>query len=265
MSPQALAILLFFAFCSLASADGPRSILYPFPDTDLQEIRRITKAETIPASQELNEAWRLYGELKGGWMPNAPKPAVRTIAQLDLLKSKLERSKTPEWFSKALRSPRSSKAELADKIGDPIFERQRDTSEFQRLKALAIVYLTEHELDREGSASHAGTYLTILTIAHTWDWELHALYARLLIDAGQAGPGWQSATLSIFLNPSPSLKDLEFFAFVGSSADKKQWPEIQIAIRQAAPDAKIAEEAITASAPLFSDAAKLKLVPANPP
>lgn len=262
MSPRNLAFLAILNLvASICDAAVPTTVLYPFPGTDLKKIRAITMAERIQDSPDLSEAWQVYGELKGSWMPGAHKPREQTVARLDRLKGKLERLKKPNWFSDAMDAPQSGSADLAEKIGDQAFMKQKDSPEYQSLKALAIVYLTEHELDREGSANNAGRFLTVLTITHPWDWELHALYARLLIDAGLADPGWRSATFSIFLNPEPSLDDLKFFAFVGATAAKNQWPEIQKAIRQAAMDDRVAEQVIKESRESYSSAAASTIVP----
>jgi hypothetical protein len=189
-----------------------------------------------------------------------PKPPEQTIAQLNQLKAKLETLPKPPWFSDALDPVQPVQTSLADKVGDRTFEKQKSSPEYQALKALAIVYLTEHELDREGSAQKANQYLVALTITHPWDWELHGLYSRFLIDARNNGPAWEEAKLSVFLNPQPSLDQLKSFAFVGSIAAKEKWPEIQRAMRQAATDDRIAELAIVESEGIFSRDAKVNVV-----
>jgi hypothetical protein len=243
-----------------ARAAIPSTELYPFPGYDLGAIRAKTKAEWSSDSKELAEAWRLYAELQGAWMPGARKPQKQTIARLDKIKAELESCPKPGWFVAVLNSPGSGQSQLADKIGDQAFERQKSTPEYQALKALAIVYLTEHELDRDGSAQNAGRYFTALSITHPWDWQVHALYSRLLVDARITEPGWEAEKQSLFLNPEPILGDLKFFAFIGSIAAKSKWPEIQEAIRQAAPDRAVAEQAIAESAKLFSSDTKVNIV-----
>ena len=252
MSSRPIALLLSVGILQcIGSAAVPTTKLYPFPGVDLQDIRTISKAELMPPSPELKEAWQVYSELRGSWMPGAPKPAAEAIARLDQLKGRLEALQEPDWFSNALKSPPTKPAQIAVKVGDAIFEKQKDTLEFQMLKARAIVYLTEHELDRPGAARSAGRFLAILDVAHPWDWELHALYSRLLTDVGRAAPGWHAALLSIFLNPVPSLGDLKFFAYVGSQAARDQWPEIQEAMRQAAAERSVADKAIAESDSLY--------------
>ncbi|MEO7598539.1 MAG: hypothetical protein ABIV50_06380, partial [Opitutus sp.] len=230
----------------------PSTELYPFPGFDLEVVRAKTAAEALPASADLQEAWRLKQELQGSWAPDARKPKAATLAKLDQLKSHLEALPKPDWFLEVFNSPEPRPTRLADKIGDATFVRQRATPEYQALKSLAIVYLTEHELDRPAAAQSAGRFLTALSITHPWDWEVHGLHARFLVDSQRFGPAWVSARQSLFLNPAPDAENLKFFAFVGSISAKEKWPEIQIAMQQAALDSRVADRAITESALLFS-------------
>jgi len=244
---------------SLVQAAIPSTALYPFPGADLVALRAMTAGEWSPESKELKVAWRLYREIQGSWQPGAPKPKEQTITQLDQLKAALEALPQPGWFSQVLKFTQDGKAQLADKVGDQSFEKQRSTPEYQALKALALVYLTEHELDRVGAAQKAGVYLAALSRTHPWDWEVHGLYGRFLIDARRNGPAWEEAKLSLFLNPEPTVEQLEAFAFVGSVVGKEQWPEIQEAMRQGATDDKFAELAVVDSARLFSSDTKVKV------
>lgn len=180
---------------------------------------------------------------------------------MDQLKAKLERIPGPPWFLGVIDPVHPKDSQIAERVGDSAFETQRATVEYQSMKALAIVYLTEHELDRPNSANDAGRFLSVLTQTHPWDWETHALFSRLFIDAGQSDSGWHSALLSIFLNPQPNLEDLKYFAFVGRASGRAQWPEIQAAIRDAAPDSATAEQAIRASVPLFNSDVKVTNIP----
>ena len=247
-------------FATIAQATIPSAELYPFAGFDLTAVRAKTKAEWCPDSMELREAWHLYGELKGAWDPGAPKPQEKNIAQLDQLKSKLEALPKPQWFIEALESPLPGKVQFAEMIGDQVFEQQKSTPEYQVLKALAIIYLTEHELDRKEAALNAHKYLTAFAITHPWDWEVAGLYSRLLIDEQLNGPAWEAAKQSLFLNPEPSLEELKFFAFIGSITAKEKWPEIRVAIRQATTDVKMAEQAIVESGYLYSKYTKLNVV-----
>lgn len=241
----------------------PSSELYPFPGYDLDVARDKTKAESGPDSKDLSDAWRIYGAVQGSWMPGRPKPTIETVAQLDALKGRLEKLALPAWFSAAQNSPSEVHTNLAEKIGDKVFEQQKVSPEYQSLKALAIVYLSEHELDRPGSAQKAGNTLTPLVVTHPWDWQIHGLYSRFLIDAQQNFSAWNEAKLSLFLNPSPELPDLKFFAFVGSIADRQEWPAIMVAIRESVKDENLAERAIRESEILFSANSKVNMLPSK--
>jgi hypothetical protein len=247
--------------CGIAHAAVPATGFYPYPGANLADIRKVILAESIPDSKELTEAWRLFHEIQGCWMPGRVQPSDKTIAQLDSLRGDLEQAPKPHWLIDTLQSPKTERARLAGKIGSPLFEKQKATADYQAQKALAIVYLAEHELDRPGAANRAGAYLTAITLSHPWDWEAHALYSRLLIDSKMPQAGLSAAIFGLFHNPAPSLEDLKYFAFVGATAAKEHWAEIQAAIRQAATDPKLAEQAIQESAPLYSDKTEVTIVP----
>jgi hypothetical protein len=247
-------------FGAVVQAAIPSTEFYPFPGYDVGAVRNKTKAEWSPESAELIESWKLYHELQGAWAPGAPKPRIQTVEQLNQLRGTLEARPKPQWFSDALKPNQPLQMQLADKVGDPTFEKQRSTPDYQALKALAIVYLAGHELDQEGAAKNAGSYLMALSITHPWDWEVHGLYSRFLVDARSEEAAWNEAQLSVFLNPEPSLDQLKAFAFVGSIAAKARWSEIQKAIRQAAGDDKVAELAIVESDKLFSRDSNVSIV-----
>jgi hypothetical protein len=253
MSSRSIVLLLALPFLgSISIAATPTTRLYPFPGVDLQDIRAISRGEFIAPSLELKEAWLAYGEVRGAWMPGAPKPTAAATSILDQLKSKLEGLPEPAWFAAAMQAPQTKPSQLAEKIGDPIFESQKDNPEFQVLKARAIIYMAEFELDRPGAAANAGRFLSILETAHPWDWELQSLYARLLADVGRTGPALHAAALGLFLNPVPRLGDLKFFAYVGARTARELWPEIQAALRQSGADATVVEQAIAESASLYT-------------
>jgi hypothetical protein len=245
--------------CGLRAAI-PSSELYPFPGYDLDLVRAKTAAESSGDSAEIVEAWKLYGELQGAWAPQAKPVNPETTAHLDRLKKKLEGLPVPFWFSEQLAHPGSGQISLADKIGDETFRKQKASPEYQNLKALALVYLSEHELDRTGAAQKAGEYLSALAITHPWDWQVHGLYGRFLIDAQQNAPAWDEARLSLFLNPDPSVENLKSFAFVGSIAAHDKWIEIEVAIREASKDDSAAERAILESEPMFTGGMKVNVV-----
>ena len=222
----------------------PKSPYYPFAPADLEKIRAISRAESIPDAPDLTLAWELYGKVQGSWKPGAPKPSKEVILQLDELKSKLESAPKPQWFQDALNSSSapSGQVTLPKRIGDDVFFDEADSPAYQSQKALTIVYLAEHEIDRPDAVDKAGRYLTLLSVKHPWDWEVHALYARLLSDAELPDPSFHAAVMSIYLNPSPAIGDLEFFAFIGACSKKDQWDEIRRIIDETAPDERTAKQ-----------------------
>lgn len=238
------------------SAASPASKFYPFPGYDLDLVRAKTKAESAPNIPELDQAWRLFGELQGAWMKGAPQPSAETIAALDALAKKLEALPKPAWFP-ADSAPGNYETGLAEKIGDPVFVAQKATPEYQAVKALALVYLAGHELDRSGASANAQRYLLALVRTHPWDWQVHGLYGRFLVDLQQHDAAWNEAILGLYLNPKPELGALKAFAFIGSIAAKSEWPEIQEAMRQACADDKVVSLAIEESDPLYTSAAEL--------
>lgn len=256
-----LRALVFVLPATLAFAAVPASKLYPFGDTDLVELRKLSNAEKIADGPDLTQAWQLYRKLQGSWQPSAPKPAAADIKGLDALKTRLAKQKQPDWFKAALASPQSHPAKIATSLADPLLAQQRETPAYQSLKALALVYLTEHELDRPEAADEAGRTLTALTLTHPWDWEVHALYARLLADAQLKKAGWHTAINALFLNPNPDLNDLKFFAFIGRVTDQATWFDIKDAINAATPDATLAARAIDESSQLFGEKVKTVNIP----
>jgi hypothetical protein len=255
-----IGLLVFVAFQSGLRAAIPSSELYPFPGYDLDVVRAKTSAEACGDSTELLEAWKLYGELQGAWAPQAKPVKSETIAKLDLLKKELEELPVPSWFSKQLLNHGSGQVGLADKIGDDVFRKQKASPEYLNLKALALIYLSEHELDRAGAAQKAGEFLSALAITHPWDWQVHGLYGRFLVDAQQNAPAWNEAKLALFLNPNPNGEALTSFAFVGRFAAHDKWIEIEVAIREASKDDGTAERAILEAEPLFTGGTKLNVV-----
>ena len=241
----------------------PVSYLYPFPGYDLELVRAKAGAENLPNSRDLAEAWKLYGEVQNSWMPGAKKPDAAVVSRIEQMRKELEAQPVPAWFADALQSRAlgTVSSQMADNIGDAVFKRQKATPDYQARKTLAILYLAEHELDRPEAVQKAGVYLTVLSVTHPWDWEIHNLYSRLLLDAQLNQPAWNAAKLGLFLNPQPTVGDLRYFAFVGGIADKNDWPEIRQAIRDAAPVPLVADQAIGEIARLFGPKVNLFIVP----
>jgi hypothetical protein len=251
-----------FQICSLHGA-LPKSQYYPFAPTDLVAIRAITKAESIADSPDLTLAWDLYTKVQGSWKPGSEKPSKQVVSALDGLKDKLETAPKPQWILDHLISGSAPDPHVAfaESIGDATFVDQADSPAYQSQKALTIVYLAEHEIDRPEAADKAGTYLTLLSLKHPWDWQIHGLYSRLLTDAGLQEPSFREAVMSLYLNPQPKLEDLQFFAFIAATSKRDQFESIQQIIKETAVDAGTAELAIEHAAVYFKSKVKFQIVP----
>ena len=252
-----LALCLFAALGGSAFSAPPDAPPpeYPFGDAPLSDIRQIASAEAsaFPLAPTLMQAWSLYLKVQGNWLPGHARPTRDTVAEIDALKARLLAVPSPSWFTETLTSAKGEQeTKMSDTVGDAVFVAQAADPGYQRMKALALLYLCEHELNRPGSANNAGRTLTALLLSHPWDWEVQALYSRLLLDAKMNTAAFACATQSIYLNPKPSLADLEYFAFIGCAVAKDQWPAIQDAIRAAAPDAATAERAIADMQKIYS-------------
>ena len=257
-----MTVVGFIGVCSLQSAI-PSSPYYPFGKEDLATIRAIAKAERIQDSTDLALAWELYKDLENSWAPGAPKPSGTTISRLDALKGRLEALPKPKWFQAALDAagPLGTQTQFPQKIGDGIFVDQSDDAGYQTQKALAVVYMAEHEIDRPSGANNAGRYLTLLAFKHTWDWEVHALYARLLSDAGLRGPALHEAVMGIYLDPNPDSRALDYFAFICATSKEIQWDGVRMIIKDAVSDRQVAEAAIERSKRLFDPRIQVNIVP----
>ncbi|MDB6093519.1 MAG: hypothetical protein JWM32_1081 [Verrucomicrobia bacterium] len=262
MNPNFPRLLACGVFALAASAGEPTTRLNPFAGQNLGEIRAIAKAESRPAGENLRAAWQLYYELEGSWKPKAAKPKPETVQRLDRLRAKLESLPQPPPFDENV--PMKTVG-LAHDANDPKFTTQLETPEYQNQKALVLVYLSEHEIDRPQAANRAGRLLTVLAVSHPWDWQVHALFARLLADAGQSAVAWKMVANSLFLNPHPDLDDLGYFAFIGRIAAVNSWQEIQLAMREATPDQNLAEQAIKDSNVMFAPGAEPRNFPIKAP
>jgi hypothetical protein len=110
----------------------------------------------------------------------------------------------PEWF-RQLRA-QAGKTVYPDLVFDPKspgFSVFRQTEETERIKALGIALLTEHELDRHGAAQNGAFTITCLMTRTVFDYELYAFYARFLADAKRPTQAMEAARMSLYLNPEP--------------------------------------------------------------
>jgi hypothetical protein len=225
-------LLMAGANALAAETRPPRSKFYPFGETDLSTVRTIVKAERIGESEDINRAWSFFGTLKAN---GAPADLAVTIAEFDAFKNSLTGRELPAWFSK-LRAAGATpaKLELATKIGDEIFERQKETPETQWLKAIAIAYALEIRLGREGAVAKAREHAAALLARTPWDSELRFIHAMVLGSCGDRENAWAEGRLALYLNPQPILAFVDSVVLAGAAIAPQDWPEIKIMIREAA-------------------------------
>jgi hypothetical protein len=182
---------------------------------------------------------------QGSWQPGRTKPSKEEIRAFDDFKNRIEPKDTPNWFAKLLEKREDfTKKPLALNTSSDRFTDFKQTEETELMKAVTLCYYAEHELDRKGSAEIAAGYTLTLLSKTTMDYELHALFARFLLDSNNFANAWKEARVGLYLNPSPSRRDLDFVAFVGLIAAKSQWTEIQQMLREAASSSADADAVI---------------------
>lgn len=228
------------------AAPAAKTSMRPLKQVSLETLRAAVRAQEGPHTAALIQAWAYYKKFQGSWRPDAKKPSPEDLAAFDAFKGELEKRPLPEWFEQARQQPgKGVSISLNFDPSSPGFSQFRQTEATESIKALALVYLTEHELDRKGAADKGATTLTVL-ISHTYfDHELHALFARFLVDAKVPTNAMEEARLSIYLNPAPTRHDLEFAAFVIlHGAGKGGWGPLQAILREAASKPEDAEAVI---------------------
>ena len=220
--------------------------LRPFKPLPLDTLRKAVNAQEGPSSSDLEMAWKFYQNFRGSWQPGAPKPTPEELSAFDAFKDKLEKEGLPEWFLKL--EENAGKSVARTMIFDPTnsgFSEFRQTEETERIKSLGIVYLAEHEIDRPGTAEKGAMIISTLMAKTTFDFELHALYARFLADAQMPVEAIKEARLAIYLNPNPTKEDLSFTVFIALIATGKEgWNLVQSMLREAAAKPEDAESVI---------------------
>lgn len=226
----------------------------PFTPTPLVEVHKAVKAQYGPGTPSLAKAWSLYKKLQGSWMPKHPKPSQADIASLDALKAELEKLPLPSWFIELQKN--AGKAVNVAPVFDTKsveFSKFKQTEETERIKALGLIYMAEHDIDRPNTAQKAAVTLSTLMSRTFFDFDLHALYARFLIDAQVPKVALYEARMSIYLNPAPTLDDLRFASFIWFVAARDQWGELEAIIRETASTPSGAEIVIKEMNSKFKD------------
>lgn len=233
------------ASTSLQKPEPSKVSLRPFKEVSLEQLRAAVRAQEGPHSTPLVKAWEFYRKFQGSWQKGATKPSPDEIAAFDAFKAELEKLPLPEWF-RQLRT-QAGKTVYPDLVFDPKspgFSVFRQTEETERIKALGIALLTEHELDRHGAAQNGAFTITCLMTRTVFDYELYAFYARFLADAKRPTQAMEAARMSLYLNPEPTRHDLNYTAFICLLSAKDGWNLIQSMIREAAVHPEDAEAVI---------------------
>jgi hypothetical protein len=230
--------------------------LNPFPGVSRKLLVKASKSQELASNETLDRAWAYYTKFRGAWMPKASKPDPQDIQQFEIFAAKQKAISLPAWIIKPSGNANERVRKLVLNPEDPSFEAFKQTKETQAVKALCLVLMTEHELDRPNAAPKAAHYLHLLLDQTPFDPGARMLFAKMAVDAKDFNFAWYNVRIGIYLTPEPNKNDLEFMCFVGSFAVKSQWGSIQSAIRELAPNPELAKQVIEKQAILFTDKAK---------
>ncbi len=235
--------------------------LNPFPGVSREMLIKASKSQDHKSSLNLDRAWAYYRKYLGAWMPKAPKPDPVEIQLFDAFATEQKALPLPSWVT----SPSVGSGERVRKLvlnsDDPSFIAFKQTEETQALKALCLVLMTEHELDRPNTASKAAKYLYLLLEQTPFDPSARMLFAKMAVDAKDFNFAWYNVRIGAYLTPELNSNDLEFMCFIGGFAAKNQWSSIQSAIRKLAPSPEIAQQVIDKQAILYTDKASPGFTP----
>ncbi len=265
ISAIAIAASLFLPL-SNAQTDAPLvatgSGLNPIP-ISRDVLTAASSAQWIPNSAELDEAWSYYRKWQGSWKPKHAKPTTAERVEIAAFKRTLMQQLPKIAAAENMDKPLFDLDQLKKivQIGSPEFEQARQSEDTQKIKALVIMALTEHEIDTAGSWKTAHTLLMKLIARTPIDPDLYFLYARLSVDARQNPAGWQAVRIGAFLRKDLADNDLEFVCFIGSIAAKDQWPAIQKMIHELAADNIQADRVIAKVAGIYTDKAENRFTP----
>jgi len=244
------------------TSSSQSSGLNPLP-VGRTQLAAASKAQTIPNSKTLDNAWAYYQKWQGAWRPNHVKPtAAEKQEVLDFTSSllaQLESLAASEKLGKqSIDGERLKKMVV---VGSPEFREALQSQGTQTLKSLLLMGFAQHELDIADGVKIAQPLLIKLLARTPLDPDLYLLYARLSIDAQQKQAAWHAARTGIFMRPDPSDNDLEFVAFIGSQAAKDQWPIIQVMLKEVALDNDQAERVIKKATQLYTGNTKSTFTP----
>ena len=226
----------------------------------------LVQAQSLPDTPELEKARAYYQKWQGAWIKGHTKPSPEERDQIEAFTNKLL-SQLPALAESEHLRPYDIAPNFYEttKLGTPEYKAHSQTPGTQTLKALALMGLCEHELDIPLGSQIAIPLLPRLMGRTPFDSEVLLIYSRFSLDANQNTSAWQSLTVGMYLDPSPSRANLEFAAFVGFRCVKDQWVRVQAMIRELAPTSDIANEVIAKFRPWYEgNNAKSVIVPAAP-
>lgn len=246
----------------LVSTSSQSSGLNPLPVSRTQ-LAAASKAQTIPNSKTLDNAWAYYQKWQGAWRPNHVKPTASERQDVldftsSLLAQLVSLAASEKLGKQSIDGERLKKIVM---IGSPEFQETLQSPGTQTLKSLLLMGFTQHELDIADGVKIAHPLLIKLLARTPLDPDLYLLYARLSIDAQQKQAAWHAARTGVFMRPDPSDNDLEFVAFIGSQAAKEDWPKIQVMLKEIAIDNGQADRVIKKATPLFTGNTKSTFTP----
>ncbi len=258
---MALLSLCLSSAC-MAAAKVDSSGLNPVP-MSREVLAAASKAQEVPQSPILQQAWAHYMKWQGAWKPRHQKPTAAEREEIVALTTSLlaqlpQLAESEKLGSKSADPLRDEKMMV---IGSPEFNAVRQTPGTQTLKALLLMGFAEHELDIAQGAQIAYPLLIKLIGRTPLDSDLYFLYARLSVDAQEPKAAWQAIRMGAYFRADLTDEDFDFIGFVGASVAKDQWDKIQKMLRYLAADDAQANKAIARVEPLYSEQAKFQVIP----
>jgi hypothetical protein len=254
------ALFQVFVQAQTPPADASKSAisgLNPLP-ISREQLTMAVRAQELPNTKVLQQAWNYYQKWQGTWQTNHVKPTLAEKKEVEsfteVLLQKLPVLAAAEKLGQ--QSVDLDRFRNSIKVGSQEFKSCAQTEGTQTLKALVLMGLTEHELDIPDGVKIAHPLLMKLLARTPIDPDLYSLYARLSLDARQNPAAWQAVRMATFLRPDQADSDLEFLCFIGSIAAKDQWPAIKLMLREVAHDPAQVERVVARVEVLFTDKAK---------
>lgn len=185
-------------------ADNAAAALNPFPEVSRAKLLEASKAQEAGPNEVLDKAWHFYGEFLGSWVPNAPKPNATSIKAFDDFSASIKALPLPSWIVDGSADAKTTIKKVTLQVGDPHFKDLCQTAETQKVKALCLVLMTEHELDRPGGGAWtAAKDLYLLTERTPLDPDARMLFAKIALDAKDFELSWYNASWNLLSTHPP--------------------------------------------------------------